>query len=84
VISNGGGTRKTVMESTNATGTQTWSGNITGDGSYSRGKAGFFLFLYLEVLDASFSFDGVIGAFAITAGIGVDALREKFKDWKPK
>jgi hypothetical protein len=31
------------------------------------GKAAFFLFLYLEVLDASFSFDGVIGAFAITA-----------------
>ncbi|MFW0794793.1 DUF475 domain-containing protein [Gordonia sp. CPCC 205515] len=30
------------------------------------GKAGFFLFLYLEILDASFSFDGVIGAFAIT------------------
>lgn len=31
------------------------------------GKAAFFLFVYLEVLDASFSFDGVIGAFAITA-----------------
>ncbi|MCF8610574.1 DUF475 domain-containing protein [Gordonia sp. HY285] len=31
------------------------------------GKAGLFLFLYLEVLDASFSFDGVIGAFAITS-----------------
>ncbi|MFE7721892.1 DUF475 domain-containing protein [Nocardia rhizosphaerihabitans] len=31
------------------------------------GKAAFFLFLYLEVLDASFSFDGVIGAFAITS-----------------
>ncbi|MGI8418632.1 MAG: DUF475 domain-containing protein [Nakamurella sp.] len=31
------------------------------------GRAAFFLFLYLEVLDASFSFDGVIGAFAITA-----------------
>src|SRR4029079_3246699 len=31
------------------------------------GKAGFFLFLYLEVLDAAFSFDGVIGAFAITS-----------------
>ncbi len=30
------------------------------------GKAGFFLFLYLEVLDGSFSFDGVVGAFAIT------------------
>lgn len=31
------------------------------------GRAAFFLFLYLEVLDASFSFDGVIGAFAITS-----------------
>ncbi len=30
------------------------------------GRAGFFLFLYLEMLDAAFSFDGVIGAFAIT------------------
>lgn len=38
------------------------------------GKAGFFLFLYLEVLDASFSFDGVIGAFAITSDIFVIAL----------
>ncbi|GAB2025856.1 DUF475 domain-containing protein [Lactovum odontotermitis] len=31
------------------------------------GKAGFALFMYLEVIDASFSFDGVIGAFAITS-----------------
>jgi hypothetical protein len=31
------------------------------------GKAAFVLFLYIEVLDASFSFDGVIGAFAITS-----------------
>jgi hypothetical protein len=45
------------------------------------GKAAFFLFLYLEVLDASFSFDGVIGAFAISsnlfiiaAGLGIGAL----------
>lgn len=45
------------------------------------GKAAFFLFLYLEVLDASFSFDGVVGAFAITqdifiiaTGLGVGAL----------
>jgi hypothetical protein len=45
------------------------------------GKAAFFLFLYLEVLDASFSFDGVIGAFAITqdifiiaTGLGVGAM----------
>ncbi|CAM5373027.1 MULTISPECIES: DUF475 domain-containing protein [Streptomyces] len=38
------------------------------------GKAAFFLFLYLEVLDASFSFDGVIGAFAITNEIVLMAL----------
>src|SRR5262249_2700166 len=45
------------------------------------GKAGLAAFLYLEVLDASFSFDGVIGAFAISKniviiafGLGVGAL----------
>jgi uncharacterized protein len=45
------------------------------------GRAAFFMFCYLEVLDASFSFDGVIGAFAITqdifviaTGLGVGAL----------
>jgi hypothetical protein len=45
------------------------------------GRAAFFLFLYLEVIDASFSFDGVIGAFAITSdpvvialGLGVGAM----------
>jgi len=38
------------------------------------GRAGFFLFLYLEVLDASFSFDGVVGAFAITADPVIIAL----------
>lgn len=45
------------------------------------GMAGFMAFLYLEVLDASFSFDGVIGAFAITKdvvliaiGLGIGAL----------
>jgi len=32
-------------------------------------RAGFGGFLYLEVLDASFSFDGVIGAFAITKDV---------------
>lgn len=44
-------------------------------------KSGFISFLYLEVLDASFSFDGVIGAFAITKdiviimiGLGVGAF----------
>lgn len=45
------------------------------------GKAALLLFLYLEVLDASFSFDGVIGAFAITSdpvliaiGLGIGAM----------
>lgn len=45
------------------------------------GMAGFTAFLYLEVLDASFSFDSVVGAFAVTsdviliaAGLGVGAL----------
>jgi len=36
--------------------------------------AGFGAFLYLEVLDASFSFDGVIGAFAITENLFIIAL----------
>lgn len=45
------------------------------------GMAGFISLLYLEVLDASFSFDGVLGAFAVTKdvvliaiGLGVGAL----------
>jgi hypothetical protein len=45
------------------------------------GMAALSTLLYLEVLDASFSFDGVIGAFAITtnvlliaAGLGIGAL----------
>ena len=37
-------------------------------------KAGVAAFLYLEVLDASFSFDGVIGAFAITRDVVVIML----------
>jgi uncharacterized protein len=37
-------------------------------------RLGLFTFLYLEVLDASFSFDGVVGAFAITDMIFVIAL----------
>ncbi|QKT08691.1 DUF475 domain-containing protein [Gordonia sp. X0973] len=38
------------------------------------GRAAFMLFLYLEILDASFSFDGVIGAFAITSDPIIIAL----------
>jgi hypothetical protein len=45
------------------------------------GRAAFGVFLFLEVLDATFSFDGVIGAFAITSdpiiiaiGLGIGAM----------
>lgn len=45
------------------------------------GWGAFIAFMYLQVLDASFSFDGVLGAFAITnkviliaLGLGVGAL----------
>lgn len=37
-------------------------------------KGGLGAFLYLEVLDASFSFDGVIGAFALTKNLFVIAI----------
>lgn len=44
-------------------------------------RAGIVGFIYLEVLDASFSFDGVIGAFALSSniivimmGLGIGAL----------
>jgi hypothetical protein len=57
------------------------AGNGVARAAGAAGKAAFFLFLYLEVLDASFSFDGVIGAFAITSdpiiiaiGLGVGAM----------
>jgi hypothetical protein len=53
------------------------------EGAVDKGVAqgGFALFMYLELLDAAFSLDGVIGAFAITnalpvivAGLGVGAF----------
>ncbi|HRF28635.1 MAG TPA: DUF475 domain-containing protein [Candidatus Saccharibacteria bacterium] len=50
-------------------------------GVLKTGLAGFMAFLYLEILDASFSFDGVIGAFAVTKdviliaiGLGIGAI----------
>jgi uncharacterized protein len=53
------------------------TGNLT---TYT-GALALMSFLYLEVLDASFSFDGVIGAFTITnkivliaVGLGIGAL----------
>ncbi|RSN61435.1 hypothetical protein DMH01_19705 [Amycolatopsis sp. WAC 04182] len=59
------------------------SGGDRNDGGLVKvaGKAAFMLFLYLEVLDATFSFDGVIGAFAISSdpvvigiGLGIGAM----------
>ncbi|TRW94841.1 DUF475 domain-containing protein [Paracoccus sp. M683] len=54
-----------------------WGGNATG----AVAQGGLGAFLYLEVLDASFSFDGVIGAFALTQnlfliaiGLGIGAM----------
>ncbi|MBE3639804.1 DUF475 domain-containing protein [Mangrovicoccus algicola] len=51
------------------------------DAAATAAKGGLGAFLYLEVLDASFSFDGVIGAFALTQnlfligiGLGIGAL----------
>lgn len=57
-------------------------GKISGEGSkHYVGWGAFLAFIYLQVLDASFSFDGVLGAFAITdkvvliaLGLGVGAL----------
>lgn len=50
-------------------------------GAHYVGWGAFAAFIYLEILDASFSFDGVLGAFAITnsvpliaIGLGVGAL----------
>lgn len=50
------------------------SGLLSGDGDEGDGmkaimRGGIGGFVYLEVLDASFSFDGVIGAFAVTNDI---------------
>ena len=53
----------------------------TADAVTATAKSGLGMFIYLEILDASFSFDGVIGAFAITTnlfiiatGLGIGAM----------
>lgn len=48
------------------------SGGASATGTIVKGGIGGFL--YLEVLDASFSFDGVIGAFAITNDVVIIML----------
>jgi len=52
-------------------------GQVLDAAEATRGAAaqgGFGAFLYLEVLDASFSFDGVIGAFALTQNLFLIAI----------
>jgi len=56
-------------------------GNRQSHATHLVGMAAFASFIYLNILDASFSLDGVIGAFAIStnillimAGLGVGAL----------
>ncbi|WP_043649798.1 DUF475 domain-containing protein [Chitinilyticum litopenaei] len=48
-------------------------GSLMGDGSAAV-KTGWSGFIYLELLDASFSFDGVLGAFALTKSIFLIAI----------
>jgi hypothetical protein len=50
------------------------SGPAIGPATKVVAGAGLAAFLYLEVLDASFSFDGVIGAFALSSDVFVIAL----------
>ncbi|CUH80122.1 integral membrane protein, YkoY family [Tritonibacter multivorans] len=52
----------------------TYLDNIAGKTAEIGAKGGLGAFLYLEVLDASFSFDGVIGAFALTTNILLIAI----------
>jgi hypothetical protein len=44
------------------------------NGRHDLHRAGLASFMYLNVLDASFSFDGVIGAFALTNNIFIIAI----------
>ncbi len=44
------------------------------EGGVTAAKTGFAGFMYLEILDASFSFDGVIGAFALSHNLFIIAL----------
>ncbi|HEY4545263.1 MAG TPA: DUF475 domain-containing protein [Pedomonas sp.] len=69
IISHGLGTLLGGTEADAETGAEEGAGN---GGTFV--KAGLAGFMYLEILDASFSFDGVIGAFALTNYLPVIAL----------
>ncbi|GAA5785402.1 DUF475 domain-containing protein [Chitiniphilus shinanonensis] len=49
-------------------------GSLFEGGGQTAARTGLSGFLYLEVLDASFSFDGVIGAFALSNNIFIIAI----------
>lgn len=49
-------------------------GGEEGEGGAVAAKSGLAGFMYLELLDASFSFDGVIGAFALTTNLFIIAI----------
>lgn len=57
-----------------ADGLGTLLGGEEGEGGQVAAKTGAAGFLYLELLDASFSFDGVIGAFALTTSLPIIAI----------
>lgn len=59
-----------LLEGNNTSDEEEQGGSVTG----TVVKGGIGGFLYLEVLDASFSFDGVIGAFAITNDVVIIML----------
>ena len=48
--------------------------SAAGGAGETAARAGLASFLYLEVLDASFSFDGVIGAFALSNNLFIIAI----------
>ena len=48
--------------------------DVKGQGAVLAARSGAASFLYLEVVDASFSFDGVVGAFALANNLLVIAL----------
>ena len=48
--------------------------DASNSGASTVAQGGLGAFLYLEVLDASFSFDGVVGAFALTQNLFIIAI----------
>jgi len=69
-----GGINELMDQSDDGDGAPAATEKAAGSATKAVAGAGLAAFLYLEVLDASFSFDGVIGAFALSSDIFVIAL----------